>query len=80
MDINQDIRYARILTEEFYLLNLQKESNKTIFTVSGSTANVYQVSLYDYSGKIFCNCPDLVLEQFQLQGQVLVKNAMERWA
>lgn len=58
MDINQDIRYARIFTEEFYLLNLQKESNKTTFTVSGSTANVYKVSLYDYSGKIFCNCPD----------------------
>ena len=58
MDRNQEIRYARIFYEQLYLLNIEKENNRYLFHISGSTANVYQISLYDFSGKIFYNCPD----------------------
>lgn len=58
MDLHQELRYGRVFYEPLYLLNIEKENNKYLFNISGSTANVYKISLYDFSGKIFCNCPD----------------------
>lgn len=58
MDLHQELRYARVFYEPLYLLNVEKSESKHVFKISGSTANVYNISFYPFSGKIFCNCPD----------------------
>lgn len=64
MDYNQKLRYNRIFYENLFLLSMEKDSikdNKYCFKISGSTANIYNVSFYNYEmgkSKFYCNCPD----------------------
>lgn len=58
MNPEQKFRHAKIFYEEFYLLNLAKEYSRSVFSICGSTSNVYKICLYDQSRKLFCNCPD----------------------
>jgi hypothetical protein len=59
MNIQQSTRMNKVNNEPFYLLNLSKNNNGNyIFDISGSTANLYQTTLYPESGTVFCNCPD----------------------
>lgn len=59
MNSNQKKRLQKVNYEPFYLLNLSKnEKNNLIFDVSGSTANLYQTTIYPESQTVFCNCPD----------------------
>lgn len=54
-------RYNKLSTEEFYLLNKSKIDHKLVFEISGSTKNLYKVSVYepiDNISQIFCTCPD----------------------
>lgn len=58
MKTQQLYRYDKIFSESFYLLNKLKENNKLTFNISGSTSNIYKVSIYFASKMIYCNCPD----------------------
>lgn len=61
MDYHQKLRYERIFYENLYLLNVDNNNHKYHFKISGSTANVYNVSFYNYEqgkSKFYCNCPD----------------------
>ena len=59
MNSNQKKRLQKVSYEPFYLLNLSKnEKNNLVFDVSGSTANLYQTTIYPESQTVFCNCPD----------------------
>ena len=58
MEFHQRCRFNKIHYEKFYLLNLEKFDDKIIFSISGSTSNIYKVSLYLLGKRIFCNCPD----------------------
>lgn len=58
MDLHQELRYGRIFYESLYLLNLVHNDNKYIFSISGSTANLYKVTFAAYNGRFYCNCPD----------------------
>jgi len=55
-NIQQQNRYQKIFTEPLYLIDLKKEEDKSVFLISGSTKNVYEII---YKNKKFqCNCPD----------------------
>lgn len=56
MNKEQEKRYNKAFTDEFYLLNRNVNGNIIIFNISGSTSNVYKVSINTKS--IQCNCPD----------------------
>ena len=58
MDSFQLIRYNKIHHEPLYLLDKQQIDNKLVFSVSGSTANIYKITIYENSRKLFCTCPD----------------------
>ena len=58
MKSEQLIRIDRIYNEPLYLLDLLKQDDRLHFKISGSTNNIYEVKIYLYSKKIFCNCPD----------------------
>ena len=58
MKIQQLIRIDKIQHEHIYLLTKNKETNKHVFEICGSTKNVYKVQLYKKSKMIYCNCPD----------------------
>ena len=58
MNTFQLIRYNKIHHEPLYLLNKEEQDDKLIFSLSGSTANIYKITLYQNSRKLFCNCPD----------------------
>jgi hypothetical protein len=55
MNIKQKERIAKMYNEPFYLLDIKKE-DKYIFTISGSTANLYRVIIHN--NRISCDCPD----------------------
>lgn len=52
---NQNKRIEKIYSEPIYLLNVSKDLT---FKVSGSTANIYTVSIDKQEKRIRCNCPD----------------------
>lgn len=58
MKSQQIIRYDKIFSESFYLLNKTQHDNKLCFDISGSSSNVYKVNIYYGSKMIYCNCPD----------------------
>ncbi len=57
---NQEKRYQKIFVDEFYLLDSKTESDLIECHVSGSTKNVYKVRIVKSTGKISCNCPDII--------------------
>ena len=59
MKYQQEKRVNRVNYEKFFLLEKKKISdNKIVLYISGSTFNIYNVTFYPYSNKLFCNCPD----------------------
>jgi hypothetical protein len=56
MNTQQEKRYEKIFNEPLYQIDFKQIDNKTIFIISGSTKNVYEVSLQNK--KFECNCPD----------------------
>lgn len=58
MKYQQLIRYDKIFSESFYLLNKTQYDNKLCFDISGSSSNIYKVNIYYGSKMIYCNCPD----------------------
>ena len=59
MNYEQKKRYDKINTEEIYLLDKLIEKDNMTFNISGSTANVYKVVIYEKYKNIDCNCPDM---------------------
>ena len=58
MKYQQENRIEKIKYESNYLQDKKEENNKFIFTMCGSTKNIYKVQLYFNSKMIYCNCPD----------------------
>lgn len=58
MRYEQVIRLERAKCEKIFLLQKNLEDHRCVFNVCGTSKNVYNVSAYFSSGKIFCNCPD----------------------
>ena len=58
MKDEQIIRLERASREKIFLLEKSLEAHRCIFNICGTTKNVYNISVYFGSGKIFCNCPD----------------------
>jgi len=68
MKEQQEKRYQKLFTEEFYLLDKNKLDNKLVFSICGSTKNVYTTTIYlgadkgdmfnAPKGDMFCTCPD----------------------
>lgn len=58
MDYQQKKRYDKIFYEELYLLDKNYDKNNLIFKISGSTKNLYTVTIYFTNNTIFCDCPD----------------------
>jgi len=59
MNPDQRTRFLKVSTESFYLLNLAKnDKGNLVLDVSGSTANLYQTTIYPKSRTVFCSCPD----------------------
>ena len=58
MNNQQLLRFEKINSEDFFLLNKDNDDVKLIFKICGSTKNVYETKIYFKSKMIFCNCPD----------------------
>lgn len=59
MNLNQQLlRFEKLNSEDFFLLDKQKDDSKLIFKICGSTKNVYETKIYFNSKMIYCNCPD----------------------
>lgn len=58
MKDSQERRYQRIFKEPLYLLEKETQNSNLVFTISGSTANIYQVTILP-NKKIKCSCPDM---------------------
>ena len=59
MNPQQEKRYAKLRSERFYLLGHETDSKGNYqYHISGSTRNVYTVTIYPTDVKIFCTCPD----------------------
>lgn len=58
-NINQQLlRFEKINSEDFFLLDKTNDESKLTFKICGSTKNVYETKIYFKSRMIFCNCPD----------------------
>lgn len=57
----QETRLRKVYTEEYYLLDytIEEEEKKAVLKISGSTKNVYTVSIDSNEGKLWCDCPDM---------------------
>lgn len=59
MKYQQERRIDKVSYEKFFLLDKkQVADNKIVLYISGSTFNIYNVTFYPYSHRIYCNCPD----------------------
>lgn len=58
MNSQQQKRYQKLNNDKFFLLGTHRENNNLLFDISGSTKNVYHVTIYGDTGTIFCTCPD----------------------
>ena len=59
MNSQQVKRYEKLQTEGFYLLDHGTDDKGNLnYHISGSTRNVYKVTVYPRVAKIFCSCPD----------------------
>ena len=56
--MQQEKRFLKLDYESFYLLKVEKTYDKYILKISGSTNNVYSVSINKESMTIDCDCPD----------------------
>ena len=45
MNTNQQKRIDKIYVEEIYLLDIKKNDNEYIYSMSGSTANLYTIKV-----------------------------------
>ncbi len=59
MNLQQKQRYNRIFEEDLYLLDKKYNQTNMIFHISGSTANVYKVTINWNNNSIYCSCPDM---------------------
>lgn len=57
MNSAQSSRLSRMKTQPLYLIDQIKEDKIVEFTISGSTANLYQVKIDPEN--LSCNCPDM---------------------
>jgi len=60
MKQKQHERFQKLFYENLYLLKITDTNHETIFDVSGSTTNIYQVKImksFEWN-HTFCNCPD----------------------
>jgi hypothetical protein len=57
MQLEQQKRFNKISTEEFYLIGNEQSENDITLLMTGSTKNVYKISLKN-DGFVTCNCPD----------------------
>ena len=58
-NLNQQIiRFEKLNSEDFFLLDKNSDEFKLIFKICGSTKNVYETKIYFKSKMIYCNCPD----------------------
>jgi hypothetical protein len=57
MNSQQEKRFAKLHGEQFYLLD-HKVGENLCFHISGSTKNIYTVTIYLGKKNIFCTCPD----------------------
>lgn len=58
MNNQQLIRFEKINSEDFFLLNKENDNSKFVFKICGSTKNIYENKIYIKSKMIFCNCQD----------------------
>lgn len=58
MNYQQEKRYNKLRTDQFYLLGNEKVDDKFKYHISGSTKNVYTVTVHPERSTIFCTCPD----------------------
>ena len=58
MNIQQLKRISKLDYELFYLLKVEKEDNTFTLSISGSTKNIYKVTIFGNSRTIKCDCPD----------------------
>ena len=58
MNSQQEKRYAKLKTDLFYLLDREVTLQNYEFHVSGSTCNIYTVTIYPDEAIICCTCPD----------------------
>lgn len=58
MDYEQEKRYKKIYTDKFFLLDITEHGDDYEFAISGSTANVYKMTLHANSHTMSCDCPD----------------------
>ena len=73
MKFQQLLRIDKIYDQQIYLLKKNKEDNKFVFEVCGTTKNIYKVQIYKYSKMIFCNCPDA--KSYAKQNGVVCKHS-----
>ena len=52
-------RIEKVYNEEYYVLDNELESEKIKIFISGSTQNVYEISINVENGSLWCNCPDM---------------------
>jgi hypothetical protein len=58
LSYHQKNRFFRIFSDNFYLLDILKYPDNTKFFISGSSKNVYTVTIFE-NKKMTCNCPDM---------------------
>lgn len=58
MNPQQKKRFDKIWDEPLFLLKKDIVDKNIVFTISGSTANIYTVTIYNYYKNINCDCPD----------------------
>ena len=58
MNRQQSARFAKLKTEKFYLLDRKMVDNVITMHISGSTQNIYTVTINMERSSIFCDCPD----------------------
>lgn len=70
MESLQRRRYEKIFYEKFYLLEKKTIDKNIQFFISGSTANVYTITIDLEDKYIFCNCPDMKNEKMYERGYI----------
>ena len=58
LSYHQKNRFFRIFNDNFYLLDILKYPDNTKFFISGSSKNVYTVTIFE-NKRMTCNCPDM---------------------
>jgi hypothetical protein len=58
MNDNQKKRLNSLSHQRFYLLNIEKKPDSFILSISGSSRNIYKVTVNEVEKTIHCDCPD----------------------